>query len=172
MTGTPKRERHEAGFTLMELVVVMMLAGVVTLGLVVFYLNSQAIWMDSSSQALAQRDATTLIDVMRAKAAGAAQVLLLPVAPDSVNHLVIFYDKDSIETDRFFWDPADSLVHHGEGADGDDRGPVMPTMVERFHLSLDASLLPLVSLDTLRVHSTTGQVVQMSTTMALYNGTP
>ena len=48
------------GFTLTEVMIVIVLAGVVTLGLVTFYLNSQAWWTEASTQVLAQRDATLL----------------------------------------------------------------------------------------------------------------
>ena len=162
---------RESGFTLMELMAVIAIAGMVTLGLVAFYLTSQAMWMDASTQALAQRDATTLAEYMRDKTRGAAQALVESASPDSLNHKLTLFDGGGHETDSFFWSPADSLVHHGTG-DGDvDQGPVVPTIVERFYVSLDGTL-PLVSLDTLRVRSTTGQKVQMSTGFALYNATP
>ncbi len=167
--GHLNRSRGEAGFTLIELMVVVVLAGIVTLGLVAFYLNSQATWMDASTQALAQRDATSLLEYMRDKTQVAASAVLLPASPDSLNHLLILY-YGGVETDRFFWSGNDSLVHHGEGPNGQDKGPVVGTHVERFHLSRDPAL-PLVSLDTLRVRSSTGQVVEMSTIFALYNGT-
>src|SRR5262249_37558194 len=54
------------GFTLTEVMVVTVLAGVVTLGLITFYLNSQIMWTESSTQVLAQRDGTALLEAMRA----------------------------------------------------------------------------------------------------------
>src|SRR5258706_2289834 len=146
-------EGDERGLTLIEVMIVVVLAGVVTLGLVGFYLQSQSMWMDASTQALAQRDATGLIEVMRSKAAAAAKALVLPVPPDNRNSLLILYDDTDTETDRFFWNVADSLVHRGEGPNGTDKGAVLSATVERFHVTVDP-LLPLVTLDTLRVHST------------------
>jgi prepilin-type N-terminal cleavage/methylation domain-containing protein len=161
----------QRGLTLIEVMIVVVLAGVVTLGLVGFYLQSQSMWMDASTQALAQRDATGLIEVMRSKTAAAAKALAQSVPPDNRNSLLILYDADNTETDRFFWNAADSLVHRGEGPNGTDQGAVLSATVERFHVSVDA-LLPLVTLDTLRVRSTSGSRVKMTAAFALYNGTP
>jgi len=166
MDSTPTGSR-QAGFTLMELTVVMAMAGIVTLGLVAFYLQSQMLWMDASTQALAQRDATTIIEAMREKAETAASVDIQ--AAGSGNNVVVFLDKDGIELGRFLWSPADSLVHYAiSSAPNDDKGPITPTRVERFALSAQPND-PFLKLDSLRVRSTTGQTVQMSSGMALYN---
>jgi prepilin-type N-terminal cleavage/methylation domain-containing protein len=167
MNLTPTHRGRQAGFTLMELTVVVTMAGVVTLGLVAFYLQSQMLWMDASTQALAQRDATTIIEAMREKAETAASVDIQPAGGG--NSVVVFLDKDSDELGRFFWSPADSLVHYAlSSTPADDKGPIAPTRVERFALSAlpNAAFL---KLDSLRVRSTTGQVVQLSSGMALYN---
>jgi prepilin-type N-terminal cleavage/methylation domain-containing protein len=164
---TPTNRGRQAGFTLMELTVVITLAGVVTLGLVAFYLQSQMLWMDASTQALAQRDATTIIEAMREKAETAASLEIQ--AAGAGNNAVVFKDHDDIELGRFFWSPADSLVHYAlSSAPADDKGPIAPTKVERFALSA-ALNQPFLKIDTLRVRSTTGQTVQMSSGMALYN---
>jgi len=167
MRMTARNRESQAGFTLMELTVVIGLAGVVTLGLVAFYLQSQMLWMDASTQALAQRDATTIIEAIREKAESAATVDIQ--AAGGGNNVVVFLASGNVELGRFFWSPADSLVHYAiSSAPVDDKGPIAPTIVERFAVSA----LPnqaFVKLDTLRVRSTTGQVVQMSSGMALYN---
>ena len=67
----------------------------------------------------------------------------------------------------FAWHAADSLVHSFD-ATGQDLGPIVPTKVERFVLSTDP-VLPILRVDSLRVRSTTGQVVRMSGAFALYN---
>jgi len=156
-----------SGFTFTEVTIVMVLAGVVTLGLVTFYLNSQIMWTDASTQVLAQRDATALFELMRHDAQEAAKAEVVPVSGDSLNHLVIFYDRKNIETHRFFFEPADSFVHYGDST-STDQGPVVPTKVERFHLSADPAL-GMVSIDTLRMRSTSGQRVTLSTAIGLYN---
>src|SRR6187399_2559729 len=106
------------GFTFTELMVVMVLAGVVTLGLVTFYLNSQIIWTGASTQVMAQRDATAILEVMRDSIQTASDALVLPVAGDSANKQVIVTDG-GLER-HFFWNPADSCVHYGIG--GNDNG--------------------------------------------------
>jgi prepilin-type N-terminal cleavage/methylation domain-containing protein len=108
----PHRARSDSrGFTLTEITVVIVLAGVVTLGLVGFYLNSQAMWMDASTQALAQRDATSILEFMRQRGHGAASAVW-----DASNHKVTFYDdRCHQELDSFAWNATDSLVYHGIG---------------------------------------------------------
>jgi prepilin-type N-terminal cleavage/methylation domain-containing protein len=160
------RRDQQAGFTLMELTVVIALAGVVTLGLVAFYLNSQMLWMDASTQALAQRDATTIMEAMREQSETAG--LAAAQAVGGGNWRVTFYTSPTgSQTGGFVWRAADSLVHSFD-ASGQDLGPIVPTKVERFALSTPPNL-PMLIIDTLRVRSTSGQRVQMSGGFALYN---
>lgn len=153
------------GFTLLEVLVVVVLSSILTLGLVGFYLNSQAMWMDASTQVLAQRDATALLDLIRSRSQAAAHATVLPTA-DSLNHVLILLDSSNSVLERFYWNPADSLVHHD--IEGGSSGPVVPTIVERFHIAR-SGVIPLFDVDTLRMRSTSGQRVQMSTTVGLYN---
>lgn len=160
------------GFTLVEMTVVVVLAGVVTLGLLGFYLNSQATWMDASSQALAQRDATSIVEAITSRARDAAAVIVTPAAPDTI---LTFYKQDPsppnslIEPYSFWWSNADSLVHQGVGTGNQDDGPVAPSLVERFHFEMDPAL-PILHLRMLEVRSTQGEHVQVSTSFTLYNG--
>ena len=156
----------QRGFTFMEVTIVMVLAGVVTLGLVGFYLNSQALWIDGSAQALAQRDGTTLVESISAKTRGAATAGVFPMPPDGLNHQLILWDGNGDEICQFLWDASDSLVHQHEG--GADKGPIVPSIVERFSLSVDPTL-PLVHLDSLRVRSSAGRRVALSSAFALHN---
>lgn len=163
MTGM--RNASSRGFTLTEVLVVMALAGMVTLGLVGFYLNSQATWMDASSQALAQRDASGLVETMATHARGASSAAINFSAPDSV---LTFYGPGEGYPYSFWWSHADSLVHSGLGEGAVDEGPVIPSLVERFSLGLDGTL-PLVHLGLLQVRSETGVRVQMESAFNLYN---
>ena len=54
--------RSERGLTLTELVVVGVLATLVMLALTGFYFNSQRTWLEGSSQALTQREATLALE--------------------------------------------------------------------------------------------------------------
>jgi prepilin-type N-terminal cleavage/methylation domain-containing protein len=154
------------GFTLTEVMVVMVIAGMVTLGLVGFYLSSQATWMDASSQALAQRDATALVEAIATRARGATSAAINFSAPDSI---LTFYGSDLDRYPYSFWlSQADSLVHSGLGEGAVDEGPVVPSLVERFSVGLDGSL-PVVHLGMLQVRSETGERVQMESAFTLYN---
>lgn len=161
-----RRSGAPRGFTFTEVMVVMVLAGVITLGLVTFYLNSQMLWTGASTQVMAQRDATALIEVMRDSIRTAANAVVLPVGADSLNKLVILYDGGGNERNRFFWDPADSCLHSGRILL--DHGPITETTVERFHVTFDQTL-GILTVDTLRVRSSAGQYVTLSTSIGLYN---
>lgn len=157
------RQASPSGFTLVEAMVVVVLAGVVTLGLVGFYLNSQATWMNASSQALAQRDATALVEVIASRARVATSAAI-NMTPDTV---LTFYGPGS-DSYSFWWSQADSLVHQGPEEGAVDGGPVVPSLVERFSVALDGSL-PLVHLMMLQVRSETGERVQLQSTFTLFN---
>jgi prepilin-type N-terminal cleavage/methylation domain-containing protein len=152
------------GFTLVEVLVVVALAGVVSLGLVAFYLSSQATWMDASSQALSQRDATAVVDVIAARARTATSAAI-NVTPDTV---LTFYGPGGTDPYSFWRSSTDSLLHQGHGDGAVDEGPVASSLVEQFSVSLDGAL-PLVHLTALQVRSETGERVRMQSTFQLYN---
>jgi prepilin-type N-terminal cleavage/methylation domain-containing protein len=160
------------GFTLIEVVLVMALAAVVTLGIVGFYLQSQAMWIESSSQALAQRDATTMIEAISDSARVADFAVVVPVTGSPENSELYLF-KNSALVARFFWVPADSLVHFGYGINP-DQGPLAPTVVERFTVSYDPNRA-IVNIDTLRVRTNNGtptvaaRRITLSSTIGLYN---
>lgn len=164
--------RSARGFTLPEMMLVIVLAGVVTLGLLGFYLNSQATWMDASAQALAQRDATTILEAITQHAHDAAAVIVTPAAPDTI---LTFYKRDPsppnslVEPYSFWWSQGDSLVHQGVGTGDQDDGPVAPSVVERFYFEMDPAL-PILHLRMLEVRSGQGARVQISTSFLLHNG--
>ena len=47
---------NERGMTLTEVAVVMILGTMIMAGMVGFYLSSQGLWLDASTQAITQRD--------------------------------------------------------------------------------------------------------------------
>lgn len=158
------------GFTLVEVLVVMALAGLVTLGLVTFYLHSQGTWIDASTQALAQRDGTTVLETIADHAGLGHHAVVVPVAGHPLNSdLQIFDTSDSLVA-RFFWDPADSLVHHGDGGEI-DQGPIVSSAVTRFSVRVEDAL-GLIHVDSLRLRSAMGQIVLLSSTFGMYNRTP
>jgi len=165
---TEEPARRQRGFTLAEVMVVMVLAGIVSFGMVGFYLNSQATWIDASSQAMAQRDGTLIIETMADRCRRWARAEVQTVS--GANDRLIVRDDTNAEKERFYWDPTDSLVHHT--SNGAATGPALvDTQVERFSASVDAGGR-LVFIDSLRVVSATGRRVQLSTAFALYNSSP
>jgi prepilin-type N-terminal cleavage/methylation domain-containing protein len=159
------RSSNERGLTLVEIMVVIALAGVVTLGLVGFYLTSQATWIDASSKTMAQRDATTLLETITHAAREAGKAVVLPVA-DSTNCELILYDKDLVEMGRFTWNSDDSLVHRGLG--NTDKGPVVSSHAERFQLATD-NALPILYINRIQLRGANGQLVSLRSSVKLYN---
>jgi hypothetical protein len=150
--------------------VVVVLAGVVTLGLVGFYLSSQATWLDASTQALVQRDATTLVEAITRESREAGGALVLGAPPDSTNSELLLYDNTfAIELRRFSWDSTDSLVHVIIG--GQDQGPVVSSICERFQVALDDSF-PVVHLNLIQLRGSNGDRVKISSSVRLYNANP
>jgi prepilin-type N-terminal cleavage/methylation domain-containing protein len=160
--------KRQSGFTLAEVMVVVVLAAVVGFGMVGFYLNSQATWIDASTQVMAQRDATLIVQTMGDRCRPWARAEVTSVS--GPNDRLIVRDAGNVEKERFYWDPTDSLVHHT--SNGAATGPgLVDTKVERFSLSVDASGR-LVLLDSLRVISANGRRVRLSTAFALNNSSP
>jgi type II secretory pathway component PulJ len=162
-------DRHATrGLTLIEVTIVMALSTLVVMGMISFYISSQSTWMASSTQALAQRDATLLIETVSDSVRAAALAEVHDV-PDAVHQTLILRDKDLNEFWRFWWDSRDSLVHQGPGLN-QDRGPVGASRVTRFQLD---TLPRLVEIRLVELRAGDGQLIRMSSAAALYNrGTP
>jgi prepilin-type N-terminal cleavage/methylation domain-containing protein len=154
--------RSQRGFTLTELTLVMALAALVTVGLVTFYLNSQGMWVDASTQAMIQRDATLIIERIthRTHVAYSAEVL-----PDPDMSGVILFARNGDESSRFWWNDADSLIHYGIGTAGTDRGPVAGSKVERFEVDRNNTHVFV----TLKMLTASGEAVEIKSSMAFYN---
>jgi prepilin-type N-terminal cleavage/methylation domain-containing protein len=155
------------GMTLIEVTIVMALATLVVMGMISFYINSQSMWMAGSSQALAQRDGTLLIEAVsdRVRPSCAAQVI---DSPDPLHQGLVLYDPDGAETWRFWWNAPDSLVHQGPGL-GQDKGPVVASRVTRFQLD---TLSRLVEIRLVELRSGQGELIRMSSAAALHNRRP
>jgi Tfp pilus assembly protein PilW len=143
--------------TLIEVTIVMALAAVVVMGLLTFYMNSQATWVDGSTQALAQRDGTLLVEAISDSVRKAFLAQVRDV-PDSLHQTLILRDESQNEFCRFWWDAGDSLVHEGASL-AEDRGPVVASHVTRFQLdtlagAVDIRLIELRSTDGLLVRTT------------------
>jgi prepilin-type N-terminal cleavage/methylation domain-containing protein len=159
MTG-----RAQRGMTLVEVAIVMALATVVVMGLLTFYINSQLTWTAGSTQALAQRDGTLLVEAIsdRVRQAFVAQTF---DSPDSLHQGLVLFDQSQNEFWRFWWDANDSLVHQGPQV-GVDRGPVVASRVTRFELD---TLARAVDIRLIELRSTDGQLVRTTSAAAYRN---
>ena len=153
--------------TLVEVAIVGVLALVVVLALTGFYINSQGTWIDASSQAVAQREATfrmeTMADCVHASASSdvaTAHTLILfePPPPNGTG----------TEKCRFSWNLVDSLIHKGTGNPSVDGGPMGQSKVVAFDVTENSSHT-MVRILKLQVRSANGRLITMSTNAAFFN---
>ncbi len=156
--------RHGSrGITLIEVTIVSALAMLVVLGMIGFYISSQSSWMAGSSQAIAQRDATLLIEAISDSVRAAAHAEVNRA--DSLHHTLILRDAAQTEFWRFWWDGNDHRIHQGPGV-SQDRGPVVNSPVTRFQLD---TLTRLVAIRLVELQADDGQAVRIASAAALYN---
>jgi len=165
------RPLDERGLTLTEVTIVAAIGLLVLLGLGGFYLNSQATWLDASSQSITQREATLIAQAIAdsVRSSGGASAHAVPDVERGQIHLYR-YDPatGTLETTAFWcfwWSPADSLVHHGPDPANGDRGALGTSKVERFRVVADGALAQVA----LRLRSATGQQVELATTALMRN---
>ncbi len=165
----------QRGMTLVEVSVVMVLATLVVTGLIGFYISSQTLWMQGSAQALAQRDATLLVEALSDTVRQYAHAVVFD-SPDGLHQGVALYAQgDVTERCRFWWSERDARIHYaqGMGSSGpatrvDDFGPVVPSLVARFQLAATGTA---VEIRLLSIRSAEGDVIQMTGAAALNNRT-
>jgi hypothetical protein len=161
--------------TLVEVTIVMVLATLVVMGLIGFYISSQTVWLHGSSQALAQRDATLLVEAFSDTVRQYARAVVFD-SPDGQHQGVALYvDGDPLARCRYWWSEQDSRVHYARGpghSSGgswlDESAPVVASEVTRFQLAASATV---VEIRLLTVRSVEGDVVEMTGAAALNNRT-
>lgn len=157
----------QRGVTLVEVVVVGVLATIVMLAITGFYINSQGTWIEASSQAVTQREATVVLQAISEKAhqaygadvTGARTILFFVPGPA----------PGGMELCRF-WVADDSLMHWGDPG-APDRGPLATSKVTRFDLagSPDSTMVKVLALE---MRSANGRLVRLSTNAAFLNRPP
>ena len=151
----------QRGVTLTEMMVVIVIAGLVILGMTTFYFNAQSVWLDGSSQAITQREATLVVDTIRDSMYRAVDVQV----PQS-DRLFMYSADDPLNSFFAVWlEPSDSLLHYGRDMT-DDRGPLVQSRVARFEV---ADLDSLVELTILQLNTGTDQQVQVSSRFDMPN---
>lgn len=156
---TAMRASGSRGVTLTELVIVMALATLVMLSLTSFYFASQSTWLDASTQALTQQDATLVTSEIAqwVQQASAVDVNIV----DPLHNTLTLSDKNGNQIQQFIWSPVDSLLRDGTGS------VVANSKVMRFQLTKIADSL--LVLDLLEMKSADGRLVETATTFARYN---
>jgi hypothetical protein len=137
-----------------------------------FYLNAQSMWLDSSIQAVTQRDASMFVGEMERVIAQAGRVEIDGSRP---GHLALFrVDPNTgtmAQTAAIDWDPGDPHATITTGMDATTRTTVWPATgtLRALKFSATSSDPRLVSLDSLWIDTAAGEPVFLSTSFALYN---
>ena len=167
MAAVNPRRRAETGLTLTEVAVVMIIGTMIMAGLVGFYLASQGLWLDASTQAITQREASLVASAIRdsVRAAAAAQAF---ATPDALHQELALYRRsdDPAPSYYFWWDASDSLIHAGPTLGGPNSGPMVGSHAERFQV--DAIGGRGVHMQ-LRLRSASGSSVEMGTFAVFMN---
>jgi Tfp pilus assembly protein PilV len=161
--------RGQEGLTLTEVTVVVVLAAVVMTGLIIFYLNAQAVWLDGSAQAITQRELTLTLSTINERARGGA--LALASGDPHVDLQLDVYDANHDPDSTFsFWLAPDSLIHNGYSQATDisrrDLGAMMHSPVTVFAVRSDANM---VYVDSIAALTPQGSRITMSSQVALMN---
>jgi Tfp pilus assembly protein PilW len=156
--------RNERGVTLVEITVVTVLASLVMMALVGFYINSQTTWNDASVQAIAQRDATTAIEQITAQAHRAASATLTGTATAADLH---FYDQNTNEIYRVWLNPSDSTLYEHDYTVSEPDHPLVATPARSFQVTVLGDSL--VAVTDLELHTARGEPVSISASAALLN---
>lgn len=157
--------RSQRGLTLTELTVVGVLATIVMLALTGFYFNSQRTWLEGSSQALTQREATLFSEHLGARVHAAASAQVQDNDPfDTLTLYAPPPGNDQLW--QFRVEGPDSLIHEFEGSGLIDNGPVVTSKAVRFQVTKSDSIVELVVIE---LASATGDRVKLGSRFVLYN---
>src|SRR5436309_4382971 len=110
--------RSDRGWPLIELFVVTVLATLGMFGIVFFYLSSQATWLDGSTQAISQREASVILGALTDSLRTAASASVFN-SPDSLHQGISIKNSAGTEFFRLWWNGAESLVHEKTGGGSD-----------------------------------------------------
>jgi hypothetical protein len=152
--------------TLTEVTIVGVIAVLVMLTLTSFYFNSQRTWIEGSTKAVAQREATLVVEHL---AQHIRQSWAYDInSSDPLHHTLTLWEANSPnQFKQFTWRSSDELVHELNGPSLEDQGPISTSKVERFQFAgIDSNL---VALTALELESAGGDSVLMSSTFRLYN---
>lgn len=162
--GTSRTSRDQRGITLVEVTVVMVLASLVMVGLVGFYVTSQQQWLTASSQVVTQREGTLALEQMADSIRTSASAVTT-LSPDSAHMRLTLFDSLGNATLAFYWNVADSLLHW-EYPPGTPRGPVVASRVNQFRVFENDTL---VTISMLELIDADGELIPLSGGALMYN---
>jgi len=119
------------------------------------------VWIAGSTQTMAQRDGTTLVEALR-RQVHAAQTATVDTSDPAHHQLSLSFPSGNPPVD-FRWDSTDHRVHMLVG--GNDRGPVVETPVTRIQFSTRGA--DIVELTLLELRTANGDSVRTGTRFAL-----
>ena len=166
MAAVTRPRRSDAGLTLTEVMVVMIIGTMIMAGLVGFYLASQGLWLDASTQAITQREASLVVSAIR-DSVRVAQKAVASAVPDAAHQQLALYRNadDPLPSYYFWWDASDSLIHAGSTMGGPGSGAMVMSRADLFQVTSGAQA---VRVD-LRLRSATGSPVDVGTLAVFMN---
>jgi hypothetical protein len=166
MAALKRALRDARGLTLTEVAVVMILGTMIMAGLVGFYLSSQGLWLDASTQAITQREATLVAAAMRDSIRRSGKAIASD-APDPLHQQLALYRQsgDPAPYYYFWWSSTDSLLYSGTSIGGVGSGPMIVSRAERFQLVATSTG---VRVD-MRLRSASGDVVEAGAFAVMQN---
>jgi len=161
-----KLRGNERGLTLVEFTIVSALGAVVMLTISSFYLASQSMWLDSSIQAVAQRDASMFVTEIGRRIEAADRVDL----PDAT-HLLLY--RNSVQTGSITWD-SESRATYADITDEMDSTPIINRWpangrLKSLQFRADGANPRIVYLDSLRIEMPSGESLYLSSAFGVYN---
>jgi len=152
------------GFTLVEFTIVAAIGALIVLSLSTFYLNAQSMWLDSSVQAVTQRDATLFMEELEQVIGDADEAVL-----KDPHHLYLLKLKTQIAA--VDWNGTDRYATVTIGMDGTPKSTFWPATGKLMALqfSVPTADSRVVYLDSLRINTPANEPVYFSTCFALFN---
>jgi len=162
---TPRHAHADRGMTLTEVMIVLALSALVMMGLVGFYMTSQAVWMEGSSQAITQRDATLLVSAITTNVRRASRATVGDYNGQQILYLCADRDPATEPFRCYYW--RNSRVYAGTDQPRNGDTLVVVSPVDSLRLATRDTTLVLIRL--VELPTSEGAPVRLSSAVALYN---
>lgn len=157
--------RNARGLTLVEFTIVATLGAVVVLTISGFYLSAQSMWLDSSVQAVSQRDASLFLGEIGRRIEAADRV-----EPGVTPHEIELYLND-VQTGLITWTPGNkhAQITDFEGGSGTPTDWPANGAMAALEFRIEQSNPRVVYVDSLRIVSPSGEPIYLSSAFGVYN---